>query len=319
MQLPNIKKYVPPWLKVYFRIIIGYFPEIFPEQHHEKNPGGRYYYSVWLRHLVNAYENGFKSIPRVVVELGPGGSLGVGLAALLSGAERYEGLDMVNLFHIQVNVKILEEIQELFLNRAKIPAEDEFPKVRPHLKSYEFPHHILDQDHLKLTLDRNRIDSIRNAIINVGLHNNLIHYHVPYSIKSLKPVSADLIISQAVLEHVDNLVETYDAMYFWLKKGGFVSNTVDFKSHETSLEWNGHWRYSDMAWRVIRGRRPYLINRYPHSTHVALLKKSGFEIVCDLCDHNPSGIGRDQLSARFSTLSQEDIVTSGTFIQAVKN
>jgi hypothetical protein len=319
MQLQKIRKYLPPGIIIFLRTIIGYVPELFPEQHHEGNWGARYYYSVWLRHLITAYKNGFQSIPQVIVEFGPGGSFGVGLAALLSGAERYQGLDAVSHFNIDVNLGILEEIQDLFFNRTKIPAEDEFPNLRPHLDSYEFPHHILSGDHLKSTLSINRINTIRKAIINVGQDDNLISYNAPYNIRTVKKESADLIISQAVLEHIDNLRQTYESMYFWLKKGGFISNTIDYKSHDTSSKWNGHWKYSDLMWRLIRGRKPYLINRYPHSTHVDLLEESGFQIVCDLrYKDDISGIGRDQLSARFVGLSDEDLVISGAFIQAVK-
>ena len=47
-----------------------------------------YCYSVWLRHLVTTAGCGLNCNPRTVAELGPGDSLGVGLAALLSGAEK---------------------------------------------------------------------------------------------------------------------------------------------------------------------------------------------------------------------------------------
>jgi len=55
------------------------------------------YYSLWLRHVVTAYQNGafHTGPPSVVVELGPGKSLGTGLAALLSGAEKFCAFDVV--------------------------------------------------------------------------------------------------------------------------------------------------------------------------------------------------------------------------------
>src|SRR4051794_32779193 len=51
-------------------------------------------YSVWLRHLVAIQQAGVSLQPRVVAEIGPGGSLGVGVAALLSGASRYLAFDV---------------------------------------------------------------------------------------------------------------------------------------------------------------------------------------------------------------------------------
>ena len=53
----------------------------------------RYCYSVWLRHLWMTHTHGLRTEFDTMVELGPGDSVGVGLAALLSGTERYIGID----------------------------------------------------------------------------------------------------------------------------------------------------------------------------------------------------------------------------------
>ena len=53
----------------------------------------RYCYAVWLRHLVALAEVGLPTDPDVVVELGPGDTVGVGIMALLSGAREYVALD----------------------------------------------------------------------------------------------------------------------------------------------------------------------------------------------------------------------------------
>ena len=53
-------------------------------------------YSLFLRHysyVAPYFENG---IPKVVAELGPGSSLGMGLCALLLGADTYYALDIVD-------------------------------------------------------------------------------------------------------------------------------------------------------------------------------------------------------------------------------
>jgi hypothetical protein len=49
----------------------------------------RYCYSVSLRHLSFLQRRGLRTTFKTIVELGPGDSLGIGLAALLSGVERY--------------------------------------------------------------------------------------------------------------------------------------------------------------------------------------------------------------------------------------
>ena len=98
----------------------------------------RYCYSVWLRHLVAAHENGLEPKLRVVLELGPGDSIGAGLAALLSSAERYVVEDWVRYTNVADNLDVLEELLTLFRNQSPIP-DDEFPRIYPKLQSYAFP------------------------------------------------------------------------------------------------------------------------------------------------------------------------------------
>ena len=98
-----------------------------------KGTGGtdsaRYCYSVWLRHLVMAYNNGLSTTPQIVAELGPGDSIGVGLAALISGVEKYYAFDVVEHATNQRNLTIFDELLALFRKKEDIPGKDEFPKV----------------------------------------------------------------------------------------------------------------------------------------------------------------------------------------------
>ncbi len=288
-----------------------------------KGTGGtdsaRYCYSVWLRHLVMAKNNGLNPYPEVVAELGPGDSLGIGLMALLTGSEKYLAFDIFEYANIERNLKIFKELVAILKHKADIPGDDEFPDVKPRLDNYAFPVDIFTDSKLKEALLDSRIEKIRNSIINPTEKNSMIKYKVPWFDSSvIDKESVDMIYSQAVLEHADDLENTYKAMRLWLKPNGFVSHQIDFRCHGTSNEWNGHWMYSDFTWKLIRGKRPYLLNRAPHSTHLQLLKKENHKIVCDTTVTQNSNIKKDRLNPRFRDLSNSDLTTSGAFIQAVK-
>ena len=45
--------------------------------------------------------------------------------------------------------------------------------------------------------------------------------------------------------------------------------------------WNHHWRYSDAAWRMVRGNRPFFENRVPLSGYLQLCQEHDFEIVTE--------------------------------------
>lgn len=260
--------------------------------------------------------------PASVAELGPGDSLGIGLAALLCGTDRYYALDVVKYANRKRDAEIVDELINLFRKRERIPDDTEFPDVKPYLESYEFPHHLLTHERLSAALGEHRVQHIRRALLDPddGPYGKIrISYVVPWHDSTpTEKESVDMIYSQAVLEHVDDLASTYEELYRWLNPGGFMSHQIDFRSHGVARKWNGHWAYSDPVWRVLRAWWPYLINREPHSRHIELLRRLGLEIVCDVMIRTHAGIHREQLAPRFRSLSDEDLTTSGAFVQAVK-
>jgi hypothetical protein len=287
-----------------------------------KGTGGtdsaRYCYSVWLRHLVLAHQNGLCSgVPAAIGELGPGDSIGIGLAALLSGAKTYWGLDVAKYANLERNLGIFDELVELLRSRADIPDATEFPAVKPRLQSYEFPHAILRPEVLAAALDPARISRLREAIRSPSSAESVITYFAPWADRAnVRPGTLDMIFSQAVLEHVDDLDEAYSAMRLWLSPDGFVSHQIDFKCHGLADEWNGHWACSDFKWNLLRGKRPYLLNREPLSTHVRLMREHGFDAVFEQLVTTPSQVTRAHLAERFRSMSEQDFTTSAAFIQA---
>ena len=279
----------------------------------------RYCYSVWLRHLVHAENNGLNTRPEAVLELGPGNSLGVGLAALLSGAARYIALDVIELANVERNLQTFDDLVALFRQRQAIPDSNEFPEVQPLVETHDFPSHILDETRMRDALAPSRLELIRNSVLDATgtAVGGVVTYKTPWSDPGVvKKQTVDLIYSQAVMEHIDDLSNAYRSMSLWLKPGGYVSHAIDFKSHGLAAAWNGHWTYSDFTWKLIRGNRPYGINRAPLSVHADLLKEHGFTIRTQIDQKRESAIRRAELASRFRGMSEDDMTTSSVFIQA---
>ena len=288
-----------------------------------KRTGGtdsaRYCYSVWLRHMVMMRKHGSSAAPRSVAELGPGDSLGIGLAALLTGSAEYYACDLHQYANPERDTEILRELVSLFRAREPIPGEEEFPRVIPRLDSYEFPSDLLLERGTQTTWADPRIERIRWSIENRNDEKSVLRYAAPWHDSDvIRTGSVDLVFSQAVLEHVDDLRFTYRTMYSWLKPHGLMSHSIDFRCHGTADEWNGHWTYSDLTWKAVKGRRLYSLNREPHSTHLRLLQETGFEPLCDVRTQTPSRLGASDLARRFKNLSEQDLTTSGTYVQAFR-
>ena len=286
-----------------------------------KKTGGtdsaRYCYSVWLRHVVMAAAEGLPTNPTIVAELGPGDSTGTGLAALLSGAERYFAFDVFEYADTQTNLQTFDELIDLFRSRADIPGEDEFPAVEPYLDSYVFPAHILTDDRLEAALEEGRLGRIRDSITNTSSRDSMIQYKVPwYDSDIVDQASVDMVFSQAVLEHVDDLPLTYERIHRWLKPTGFMSHSIDFKSHGSANAWNGHWTYSDLTWKIIKGKRPFTINRRPYSHHLALMSDAGFTIVRAEAVVLPTKIDSPDLAPQFRSMPPSDLTTASVFVLA---
>lgn len=299
--------------------ILTFIPGIYNWRAKKLGSGGsysaRYCYSVYLRHMVKANQNGLNTKPKVVAELGPGDSLGIGLMALLLGSKKYYAFDVVKFSDLSKNLVILEELIILLKQKTEIPNDDEFPRVVPKLENYAFPKNIYSDDYLKECLSKERVLKIKNALSN----SSMIEYKAPwFNEENVQKNSVDMIISQAVLEHIDALDTTYEQLYQWLKNDGFMTHCIDFKSHGYAKTWDGHWRISKFRWFLLRGNRPYLINRAPYSIHQKLLNKYQFKIINEIPIIKKQNFGNKKLNKNIQFISKQDRQTSGIFIQVIK-
>ena len=208
----------------------------------------------------------------------------------------------------------LEELLELFRNQSPIPDDDEFPDAHPKLRSYAFPAELIREPP-----GRSKEERIRHALSHCDSERSCIRYLAPYNYNdAVVAGGADVVFSQAVMEHVDDPELLHRVAWGWLRTGGIASHVIDYRCHGTSSRWNGHWAYSEAAWRLVRGGRPYLLNRMPHSTHRQLLTACHFDIVNEVRVKAASEIHPAELAPAFRGMSDDDLTTAGALLQAIK-
>src|SRR6185436_623875 len=112
--------------------------------------------------------------------------------------------------------------------------------------SLDFPHHLLGEDAMHAAMNPSRLEHLRSQILADNRARTSLQYMAPWVTADFPyRDGVDLILSQAVMEHVENLPGAYKAMYGWLRPGGFASHQIDFRSHELFSKWDGHWAAPD--------------------------------------------------------------------------
>lgn len=275
-----------------------------------------YCYGVWMKHLVLLWERGMREVPRDVLELGPGASIGTGVAALLCGARSYIGLDAQPHGAATDHAAVFRELVRLLQSRAPRPAPG-FPSFDHLLDERLFPSAILDEERLSRSLSAARIASIGRAVHALdGGRDAMLRYRTWDTLDGLEDASLDLVFSHVVMTQVEDLDAVYACCGRWLRPGGWMSHQFDCTSLGTAEEWNGHWAYGETAWKIIAGRRPYFVNREPLATHFALMRRHGLDIVKVIRGYKPGGISRAQLAPRWRGISDEDLSTQSAFVVA---
>jgi hypothetical protein len=208
-----------------------------------------YCYGVWMKHLALLHHNGMFEMPRTVMELGPGASIGTGVATLLSGAERYVAIDAVAHMRPDTNVAVLHDLVGMFSERAPRPVAG-WPAIDHLLDARLFPSGILDDRRLAQSLAPGRIERIEHAVRALALSDPdpMIEYHTWSTLQPVPDASVDLLFSHVVMCQVGALEDVYARCGRWVKPGGWMSHQLDTSSLGTAQEWNGHLAYTEMAW-----------------------------------------------------------------------
>jgi hypothetical protein len=232
------------------------------------------------------------------------------MAALIAGASRYRAYDLAAHFAPAANLKTFDALVALFQARTPIPHEGELSLIFPFLDDYAFPASLTDE-WLRAALAPQRLASIREDIEAGG--GDLIKINIGM-VREAIDGRADWLASHSVLEHVDDLAGLYRFLEASLKPNGVMTHLIDFSAHGLSGDWNGHWATSDLQWKLLRGRRLYLLNRQPLNTHLDLLERHGMPVVGKCLHQRVDGLLATAFQPAFSGMSSADARTHMAFL-----
>jgi hypothetical protein len=269
-------------------------------------------YGVWLKHLSLTLSNGMRGIPRTVVELGPGNSIGVGLAALICGADEYHGLDAVPTLERDDTMRLFDELVALFRARATPLNAEGYTRYG----DGGFPRDALPSDLLRNLLSVDRLLALRQQVERfMAGRSSALNYAAPWNEQALNRAGrVDFVLSHAVLQHVGSVDEIFASVARLLRPGGFSSHQVSFDSHGITTDWNGHWACPTWAWNLALGRKDFLVNRIPHSRLLTAVRHSGLEVAADLIEEDNGGLDRSALHHDWAWLEDDDLVIRDAFV-----
>jgi hypothetical protein len=284
-----------------------------------------YCYHVWLKHLVLANSVTAMGVPGSVLEIGPGDCLGAGIAALLSGADSYTGVDARPFARTSAavaahNLAVAKSLTEKLRKRSDARAMG-WPDFRSQLDETGFPSRLLDDAQLARSLDGSRLAEIMKSIRSfaAGGGDRRISYHAPLQNSSdVAPASVDFIFSHAVLPHIADLKSVMARAYEWLRQNGVMSHQFGQDSCGITATWDGHRAFSERTWRVIVGARPFLLNRFPVSSILQIIDGAGFRVLKVERNYREPTLSRRDLSPAWRDQPDEELRTVGAMIHAMK-
>lgn len=275
-------------------------------------------YNLFMRHFAGVADQMSEgaSVPKTLVEVGPGSSLGVGLTALLCGVENYIALDLQDHRSIKNDRRVLAAVARMLEDRAPFSETTDlgahFFPPSPDRKVW---------DRIALQVD-NALKSGETKELDHEIESGAeerIRFVAPWIDRDTLPAGcADWIMTHSVMEHIDDLPEAYASMAHWLRPGGYATHLIDFSAHTLTKHWNGHWKLSRGIWTLMRGRRPYLINRAWRSRHIDLMTNAGFEVLSEIKFEQAGGCNRDEMQYPYSGMPSGDERVAMSFLVARK-
>lgn len=254
-------------LKAIFKGLLTYFPGYerlrFLKKKKSKHSGSDAYfcYTFWLAFLKYLESKNIKADFEVVGELGTAGSFGMGLCALLTGSKMYYALEIEDLFSVDRNLELLEELLTLFRLKSNLSAK--YKQLNIPISDFSYPAHLI----IPLYEDDGYVQSLRDDIINFAKgKSKRIHLVLNWMNRDADMV--DLVISRAVMEHVEYPSKVYSKLNCLIRNNGLMMHDIDLHSHGITKHPIGHLYIPKWMWKLIFGKRIYYLNRYTYKDHM---------------------------------------------------
>lgn len=203
----------------------------------------------WLEYLNKYKGREYLLKDKKILELGPGADLGVGLIALLKGAKKYYSIDIKNL---------VKSVPNLFYEELFLYLDDNEDK-------------FVDVDYLQKQL---------NLTLNNKSKKLSYVYCKDFDISVFKGEEFDLILSNAVFEHLDNIERSVYQLSKVAKKGCLFIAEIDLKTHSRwirDIDPLNIYRYSDRMYNFLRFQGSP--NRHRPSEYKMILLNNGWRNV----------------------------------------
>jgi len=225
-------------------------------------------YNLWLRILVHLHQNGEGHRFCRIGEIGNGGSLGVGLCALLSGSEEYYSFEIKEYSSPELNIKLLDELIILFKNKTPISKK---LRININVNNLGFPEELIDHKYLDISY----IEELRNDLLSASQKK----IHIINNWYNYSSLNLDLIYSRAVLEHVFDPSVVYKSAVNNLSQNRIMLHDIELHSHGVTTDPDGHYNIPEKLWRIIFGKREYYLNRWTYEDHKSEILKQNCSII----------------------------------------
>jgi hypothetical protein len=266
--------------KLFWKSLYGGFKSYLPQFNEFRGTGGsdnsKYCYSVWLRHL-NLINQSTKPLNKEkFLEIGPGDSLGVTFCAYLSGFNQCSAIEVVD--HLQKNSlnEIARSLIEYYEAQQEIPGNLDFPNLAPKIKDHSFN----KEKYIQNDFAERQSNLLKwcDGFSKKRQHKPIEYKVAPWLNQTSLFKDLDLILAQSVFQYL-NTEEALNTIRPWLKTGGLISTQIDYSSHGLTIDFNGHWAIPEIVWKLIKGKRPFFLNRKTHSETKETIEKCGFKII----------------------------------------